>query len=30
VPLRVLGGVAHWVPTEAPAELVSAVREALA
>jgi pimeloyl-ACP methyl ester carboxylesterase len=30
VPLRVLEGVAHWVPTEAPAELVSAVREALA
>jgi pimeloyl-ACP methyl ester carboxylesterase len=28
--LRVLDGVAHWVPTEAPGELVSVVREALA
>jgi len=28
--LHVLEGVAHWVPTEAPGELVSAVREALA
>ncbi len=30
VPLRVLEDAAHWVPTEAPGELVSTVREALA
>jgi pimeloyl-ACP methyl ester carboxylesterase len=28
--LRVVEGVAHWIPTEAPHELVSSVREALA